>query len=61
MSLVKNKQVLYLVVRSDKSVCAIALSEQKADELCGEYTQMMLDASIPGYSFSVQGQVFYDE
>lgn len=50
-----------MVVRTDGVVCAIALSEQKAQELCGEYKQMMLDKGRDELSYCVQGQVFYDE
>lgn len=66
MSNIKNKDTLYLVVRSDeeddsKVVCAITRTEERAHELCGQYLQEMLDRNILWYGFYVQGQTYYDE
>ena len=66
MSNVKNKDILYLVVRSDEKdddrvVCAITRTEERAHELCGESAQRMIDAGITAYQFNVQGQIYYDE
>lgn len=61
MSNIKNKQTVYLVIRDDDNVCcAVAKTEEKAQELAGEYEQKAWDQNI-NIHFSVMGQTFYDE
>ena len=62
MSNIKNKQTVYLVIRSDDEVCcAVTRTEQRAHELAGEYAQRYRDLAYETYNFYVMGQTFYDE
>lgn len=60
MSNIKHKQTVYLVVREDDVCCAVTRTEEKAQELAGEYEQRAWDQNI-NLSYSVMGQTFYDE
>lgn len=66
MSLIKNKSNVYLVIRHDFSgsdvVVAACKTPEKADNLVGEYTQLIADKGISqdeSYFYSTL-VIFYD-
>lgn len=66
MSLIKNKENLYAVMRHDFSrkdvLIAICKTPEKADDLVGEYTQDFLDRGFSNeeFYFYSTATVFYD-
>ena len=70
MSFVKNRSILYLILRDEfedgyvvhTAVCCICKTVERAEELRGEYEQAMIDkgADKNQFSFYVIGNTFYD-
>jgi aminopeptidase C len=67
MSMVKNKSVLYAVMRQEEDnsvVCCFAKSLEKAENLCNTYQQELEDAwgdEVPDKYFYVVSNIYYDE
>jgi hypothetical protein len=62
VSNIKHKQTVYLVIREDDEVCcAVTRTEERAQELCGQYEQQYRDHAHATFNFYVMGQTFYDE
>lgn len=74
MSTLKNKGIIYAVVRKDYSddegfsfnkdtICCFTKTYERSTELAQQYEQEFLDRGIPNSSFDfyVVGNVFYDE
>lgn len=72
MSNIKNKDMLFAVVRRDitgmgevhhEAICCFTRTPERAQELADSYTQEWIDRNIqPKYfDFYVVGNVFYDE
>jgi hypothetical protein len=66
MSNIKNKSIIYAVIRYHEKgggvVCCFAKTIEGADELCAEYQQQWADTGgDDSVGFYVVGNIFYDK